>query len=81
MRSSSSSEPLKFRLCDTRGLEETQGIDANDVTYLLDGNVPDGYHVSWFSSLCKCWIIMSLPVWDAKKVKTTALHSSATFYQ
>lgn len=44
VRSSSSSEPLKFRLCDTRGLEETQGVDANDVTYLLDGNVPDGYH-------------------------------------
>lgn len=43
VRSCSSGKPLKFRLCDTRGLEETQGIDANDVSFLLDGNVPDGY--------------------------------------
>ena len=45
VRSCSSGKPLKFRLCDTRGLEETQGIDANDVSFLLDGNVPDGYLV------------------------------------
>lgn len=39
----SSRKTLNFRLCDTRGLEETQGIDAHDIVYLLEGNVPDGY--------------------------------------
>ena len=38
-------KPLKFRLCDTRGLEENQGIDSNDIAYLLDGNIPDKYQV------------------------------------
>ena len=46
VRARSSAKPLKFRFCDTRGLEESQGIDAHDLTFLLDGNVPDGYHVS-----------------------------------
>ena len=46
VRTKSSAKPLKFRLCDTRGLEDSQGIDAHDLTFLLDGNVPDGYHVS-----------------------------------
>ena len=36
---------MKFRLCDTRGLEDGQGIDANDIAYLLDGNLPDGFQV------------------------------------
>lgn len=39
----SSRKTLNFRLCDTRGLEETQGIDAHDIVYLLEGNVPAGY--------------------------------------
>ncbi|XP_069123068.1 interferon-induced protein 44-like [Argopecten irradians] len=34
---------LNFRLCDTRGLEEDQGLDDRDVDYLLDGHVPDRY--------------------------------------
>lgn len=41
--STETGKPLNFRLCDTRGLEENQGIDANDMSYLLDGNVPDKY--------------------------------------
>ncbi|XP_033754690.1 interferon-induced protein 44-like [Pecten maximus] len=36
-------KPFNFRLCDTRGLEEDQGIDDHDVDYLLDGHVPDRY--------------------------------------
>ena len=48
VRTKSSAKPLKFRFCDTRGLEESQGIDAHDLTFLLDGNVPDGYHVCDF---------------------------------
>ena len=45
VRSFSTGKPLNFRLCDTRGLEESQGIDAHDIAYLIDGNVPDGYQV------------------------------------
>ncbi|XP_046567399.1 LOW QUALITY PROTEIN: interferon-induced protein 44-like [Haliotis rubra] len=36
-------KPLKFRLCDTRGLEEAQGMDAADVVATLDGHLPDKY--------------------------------------
>lgn len=38
-------KPTSFRLCDTMGLEEGQGIDAADVPFLLDGNLPDRYRV------------------------------------
>ncbi|XP_053379816.1 interferon-induced protein 44-like [Mercenaria mercenaria] len=34
---------LNFRLCDTRGLEESHGLDVHECSYLLDGNVPDYY--------------------------------------
>ncbi|KAK6183188.1 hypothetical protein SNE40_010715 [Patella caerulea] len=34
---------LNFRLCDTRGMEDTQGIDPCDWTAILDGHVPDRY--------------------------------------
>ncbi|ESO93522.1 hypothetical protein LOTGIDRAFT_119204, partial [Lottia gigantea] len=34
---------LKFRLCDTRGLEESQGVDPGDIVAMLDGNMPDLY--------------------------------------
>ncbi|OWF39882.1 Interferon-induced protein 44-like [Mizuhopecten yessoensis] len=37
------SKTFNFRLCDTRGLEENQGIDDQDICYLLDGHVPDRY--------------------------------------
>ncbi|XP_052247799.1 interferon-induced protein 44-like [Dreissena polymorpha] len=37
----SSGESLKFRLCDTRGLEVTQSLDIFECNYLLDGNIPD----------------------------------------
>ncbi|XP_060070665.1 interferon-induced protein 44-like [Ylistrum balloti] len=35
--------PLNFRLCDTRGLEEEQGLDDHEICYLLDGHVPDRF--------------------------------------
>ncbi|XP_069123067.1 interferon-induced protein 44-like isoform X2 [Argopecten irradians] len=35
--------PLNFQLCDTRGLEEDQGLNDKDVDNLLDGHVPDRY--------------------------------------
>lgn len=43
VRSSLSGQPLNFRLCDTRGIEENQTTDASDVNYMLEGNVPEGY--------------------------------------
>ncbi|XP_045161344.2 interferon-induced protein 44-like [Mercenaria mercenaria] len=38
-----SGSPLNFRLCDTRGLEESQGLDVLECNYLLDGNIPSYY--------------------------------------
>ncbi|XP_045187841.2 interferon-induced protein 44-like [Mercenaria mercenaria] len=43
VRGSRMEKPLKFCLCDTMGLEESQGLDAQELTYILDGHVPDGY--------------------------------------
>ncbi|KAK3577662.1 hypothetical protein CHS0354_000090 [Potamilus streckersoni] len=43
VRSTASSKPLPFRLCDTRGMEEAQGLDASEISFIIDGNVPDGY--------------------------------------
>ena len=39
---------LNFRLCDTRGLEESQGLDVLECNYMLDGHVPDFYQVQRF---------------------------------
>ena len=47
VRSSSSGRPLNFRLCDTRGIEENQNKDTNDINFLLEGNVPQGYQVEF----------------------------------
>ncbi|XP_052286647.1 interferon-induced protein 44-like isoform X2 [Dreissena polymorpha] len=38
-----SAASLNFRLCDTRGLEVTQGLESLECNYLLDGNIPDFY--------------------------------------
>ncbi|XP_053392905.1 interferon-induced protein 44-like [Mercenaria mercenaria] len=43
VRGSAVTKPMKFKLCDTRGIEENQGIDGTDLNYLLEGNVPNGY--------------------------------------
>ena len=45
VRGSTLEKPMKFKLCDTRGLDESQGIDAQELNYLLDGNIPNGYQV------------------------------------
>ncbi|WAQ98824.1 IFI44-like protein, partial [Mya arenaria] len=34
---------LDFKLCDTPGLERSQGIDIHELHFLLDGNVPENY--------------------------------------
>ncbi|KAK3577663.1 hypothetical protein CHS0354_000091 [Potamilus streckersoni] len=43
VRSNPTSMPLPFCLCDTQGLEEAQGLDAHEVSFIIGGNVPDGY--------------------------------------
>ncbi|XP_041353068.1 interferon-induced protein 44-like isoform X1 [Gigantopelta aegis] len=43
IRSQETGFPLKFRLCDTRGLEEEQGIESADMLAILDGHLPDRY--------------------------------------
>ncbi|XP_053403855.1 interferon-induced protein 44-like [Mercenaria mercenaria] len=43
VRGSALTKPMKFKLCDTRGIEENQGIDGTELNYLLEGNVPNGY--------------------------------------
>ncbi|XP_062574898.1 interferon-induced protein 44-like [Saccostrea cucullata] len=43
VRNSPSDKPLNFRLCDSRGLEEGQGIETQEMCYLLDGHVPEKY--------------------------------------
>ncbi|KAL3861467.1 hypothetical protein ACJMK2_007501 [Sinanodonta woodiana] len=43
VQSGRTGQMLNFRLCDTCGIEETNGPSLSDLLYLLDGNVPDGY--------------------------------------
>ncbi|XP_061187448.1 interferon-induced protein 44-like [Saccostrea echinata] len=43
IKDQNSGHNLKIRLCDTRGLEEDFTIDAQEIVYILDGNVPDRY--------------------------------------
>eukprot|EP00105_Crassostrea_gigas_P045706 XP_019929854.1 PREDICTED: interferon-induced protein 44-like isoform X5 [Crassostrea gigas] len=38
-----SGQTLKIRLCDTRGLEEEFTIDPQEISHILDGNIPDRY--------------------------------------
>lgn len=39
----SSGKTLKIRLCDTRGIEEDFAVDTQEMTYILNGNIPDRY--------------------------------------
>nr|XP_022300998.1 interferon-induced protein 44-like [Crassostrea virginica] len=34
---------LNFRLCDTRGFEEEFSMDMEEMSFILDGNIPDRY--------------------------------------
>ncbi|KAK3105955.1 hypothetical protein FSP39_009431 [Pinctada imbricata] len=43
VRNGGTGRAMSFRLCDTRGLEEDQGLGSHEVCYLLDGNIPDKY--------------------------------------
>jgi hypothetical protein len=49
VRNGPSGKPLNFRLCDSRGLEDDQGIEPQEMCYILDGHVPEKYVVSSLS--------------------------------
>lgn len=52
---------LNFRLCDTRGLEEAQGLDVLECNYLLDGNIPNYYQVLYLiCAECTRWFSLWL---------------------
>ena len=36
---------LPFILCDTMGLSEKEGLDMDDIPYILEGHFPDKYQV------------------------------------
>lgn len=36
---------MNFRLHDTRGLEADQGIDSHEISYMVDGHLPDRHQV------------------------------------
>ena len=39
-------QPIRFRFCDTMGLEGNSGLKAMDVAKIIDGHVQDGADVS-----------------------------------
>ncbi|CAC5404512.1 Interferon-induced protein 44-like [Mytilus coruscus] len=41
VRNGPSGKPMNFRLHDTRGLEADQGIDGQEISYIVDGHLPD----------------------------------------
>ncbi|XP_052678095.1 interferon-induced protein 44-like [Crassostrea angulata] len=43
IRDPSTKKYLRFRICDTRGLEEDVSIKIEDVGFILDGNTPNHY--------------------------------------
>ena len=45
VRNGPTGKPMHFRLHDTRGLEADQGIDNHEISYIVDGNLPDRHQV------------------------------------
>ncbi|XP_056001626.1 interferon-induced protein 44-like [Ostrea edulis] len=43
VRDPSSGQYLNLRLCDMRGLEESEGVKTQDIALVLDGNIPEHY--------------------------------------
>ncbi|KAJ8313253.1 hypothetical protein KUTeg_009170 [Tegillarca granosa] len=43
IQQASSRYRMNFRLCDTRGLEQGEGFAGEELSYLLNGNIPDRY--------------------------------------
>jgi hypothetical protein len=51
VRNGPTGKPMHFRLHDTRGLEADQGIDNQEISYIVDGNLPDRHQVLVISQL------------------------------
>ena len=47
LRPSRGERALNFRLCDTMGMEDQNGLNVNDVPYILDGHVKDSFEVTY----------------------------------
>lgn len=47
-RNWTSGKPLNFRLHNTRGMEADQGIDVQEMCFILDGHIPDRQQVVQF---------------------------------
>ncbi|XP_055996052.1 interferon-induced protein 44-like [Ostrea edulis] len=43
VRNGPSGETLNFRLCDSRGLEDDQSIESQEMCYIIDGHIPEKY--------------------------------------
>ncbi|KAL3872713.1 hypothetical protein ACJMK2_035919 [Sinanodonta woodiana] len=50
--SSTTKKSMRFRLCDTPGMEEKEGLSLIEFNYLIEGNVPDWYKFDGSSPLC-----------------------------
>ena len=46
LKDRSSGKFLSFRLCDSRGFEEDFSLDSQEISFILDGNMPDRYQVT-----------------------------------
>ena len=36
---------MKLRLCDTMGLEDKNGLNVENIPFILDGHIKDGFRV------------------------------------
>ncbi|XP_065936886.1 interferon-induced protein 44-like [Magallana gigas] len=43
IRDHSTKKYLRFRICDTRGVDERMSIDSEELSFILDGNLPNHY--------------------------------------
>ncbi|XP_071080658.1 interferon-induced protein 44-like [Haliotis cracherodii] len=43
VKSAETGQPLKVRLCDTRGLEDVRNLDLTDLMVIIDGHLPDRF--------------------------------------
>lgn len=55
-------EPYCFEIIDTMGLEETKGIEKDDIIEALKGHILDGYTVSTNYGAFNLLYLLPLPV-------------------
>jgi hypothetical protein len=54
--------PLKFRICDIRGLEVDHLMNKENMRYILEGNIADRYPVSTVNSICNDTAYNDIPL-------------------